>query len=210
MKINKISATFLVMALCIGAVFAVRTLRPDAQSAMKKRIAERSLGDEKAPLWITEYFDYQCPPCGLARTALEQAVAEHPGQIHLQVRFFPLPAHKNAMKAAIYAECASRQKGKFWKFHDEVFKHQAEWAQDPYAPLKFASYAESAGLELRRLAACANDRRTEKAVAEEKKKAEGLGVKITPTFFFNGKMVIGVNGLIEEIKAFFTPKEASP
>ena len=203
MKKNRSSATVLVVLACVASVFAVRFLKPDLAELWKKSITERSLGLDKSPLWITEYFDYQCPPCANARAVLEQAIAEHPGQVYLQVRFFPLPGHKNAMKAASYAECASRQKGKFWKFHEEVFKHQAEWAQDPYPQIKFAAYAEAAGLDLARLDRCANGPAVEKAVLDEKKKAEELGVKITPTFFLNGKMLVGVNDLRTELKAFF-------
>jgi predicted DsbA family dithiol-disulfide isomerase len=175
----KRNATIVVIALCVCAVLAFRALRPDSAQAMKKRLAERAQGSEKAPLWITE-----CP-----------------GQIYLQVRYFPLSAHKNAMKAAVYAECASRQPGKFWKFHDRVFEHQPEWAMDPYPQIRFAEYARSADLDVRRLDACAHDETVEKAVADEKKKGEELGVKITPTFFVNGKIAVGVNGLSEALQA---------
>ena len=203
MKNNRTSATVLIVIACVAAVFAVRALRPDLGALWQKSVSERSLGSDKAPLWITEYFDYQCPPCANARIALEQTMAEHSGQIYLQVRFFPLAAHKNALKAAVYAECASRQKGKFWKFHEEIFKHQAEWATDPYPQIKFAGYAEAAGLDLARIDRCAEDAAVEKAILDEKKKAEELGVKITPTFFVNGKLVVGLNDLRSELKAFF-------
>ena len=198
---KKIPMTFLVVALCVGAVLALRVLKQSPEEILKARNAERSLGSEKAPIWITEYFDYQCPPCANARVTLEKTMAELPGQIYLQARFFPLPAHKNGMKAAIFAECASHQKGKFWKFHEEMFDHQNDWATDVYATFKFTSYAESAGLDLKKLEACVQDPETEKSVAEEKKKAEALGVVMTPSFYVNGKLTVGVTALAAEIKA---------
>lgn len=198
---KKILATAAIVALTVGAVLAFRAFKPDPAELLKARNAERAQGSETAPIWITEYFDYQCPPCAMARLVLEKAMTEHPGQIYLQARFFPLPAHKNGMKAAIFAECASRQKGKFWKFHEEMLKHQKDWAMDPYANFKFTSYAESIGMDLKRLDTCAQDPETEKSVAEEKKKADAIGVAMTPSFYINGKMVVGITALSAEIEA---------
>ena len=188
---------------CAAVVVGYRSFRPDPAELQKKRNVERSLGSEKSPLWITEYFDYQCPPCATARGILDEAIAAHPGQIYLQVRFFPLPGHKNAMKAATYAECVAHQKGKFWKFHEETFKHQNDWAADNYAPFRFTSYAESAGVDLKRLDVCVHDLETEKAVADEKKQAVDAGVQLTPSFYINGKLVVGLTALSDEIKTFF-------
>ncbi len=197
---KKTLTTAAIVALSVGAVLAFRALRPDPAELMKARIAERSLGSEKAPIWITEYFDYQCPPCALARPALEKMMAEHPGQIYLQARFFPLPTHKNGMKAAIFAECASRQKGKFWKLHEEMLNHQNDWATDNYAGFKFTSYAESAGMDLKQLDVCVQDPKIKESVAEEKKKAEAIGVVMTPSFYVNGKLAVGITALSAEIK----------
>lgn len=205
---NKSLATAAVLFFCVSAVFLAKTLKPNPEVILKQRIAERSLGSEKAPLWVTEYFDYQCPPCAAARATLETALKERPGQIYLQARFYPLPAHKNAMKAALYAECASRQKGKFWKFHDELFDHQTDWAMDEYAAIKFASYAEDSGLDVAQLDTCTHDPETEKTILEEKKKGTDLGVTITPSFFVNGKIVVGKTALKNEIDVFFEGKKS--
>ena len=209
MRNKKILATVTLVSISVGMILAIRALKPDPAELLKTRNAERSQGSEKAPIWITEYFDYQCPPCATARTILEKAMTEHPGQIYLQARFFPLPAHKNGTRAALFAECASHQKGKFWKFHEEMLKRQDEWAKDDYAIFKFTSYAESIGMNLKQLDACVHDPKTEADVAEEKKKAVAIGVQMTPTFYVNGKMVVGAKALLEEIKAVLDKKEAS-
>ena len=196
-----------VILLCVGFISLVRTIKPNPEEILRKRITERSLGGEKASLWITEYFDYQCPPCAMARKVLENLIAQHPDKIYLQVRYFPLAAHKNSMKAAIYAECASAQKGKFWKFHEQLFENQNQWAADQYPELKFAGYAGTAGLDMKRLDACVSDPTTEKTVIEERDKGSGLGVKMTPSFFVNGKLVIGIKSLEDEIKPILEEKK---
>ena len=197
---NKFFVTILVVLLCAGSVWLFRAFKPNAEELLNKRVAERSRGDSKAPLWVTEYFDYQCPPCAAARKLLDDAMQKYPGKIYLQVRYFPLPAHKNSVKAAIHAECASHQPGKFWKFHEQIFEHQNDWAMDPYPELKFLNYAQTADLDLERWDACTKDPAVEKTVTEEKTKGESLGVKITPSFFINGQLVVGINGLNEELK----------
>lgn len=197
---NKPLVTIVIALACIMLVLAYRHLRPDPEAELKKRTAERSMGDPKASLWITEYYDYQCPPCAIAHKQLDEAIKKYPGRIYLQVRYFPLAAHRNAMKAAVHAECASRQPGKFWLMHEKIFERQAEWAPDPYPELRFLSYAQEAGLRLEPWDACTKDPRTEKFIAEEKAKGESLGAKITPSFFINGKLVVGNTALTDELK----------
>lgn len=196
---NKLLLTAAIVVLCVGSVFLIKTLKPNPEEVLKRRIAERSFGDPKAPVWVTEYFDYQCPPCGMAHQALRDWMTKRPGKIYLQARFYPLPMHSYAMKAAIYAECASRQKGKFWQFHDALFDHQAEWVTGTYPELKFLAYAQQAGLDVNQWDTCAKDPQVEKFVNEERDKARTLGVQITPTFFVNGKIAVGTQDLIKEL-----------
>lgn len=207
---RKLALTALLIALLAGGILSIRHLRPDPNELMKKRLAERSLGQERAPVWVTEYFDYQCPPCARAAKVLREEIAANPDRYYLQVRYFPLPGHKNAMKAAIYGDCVVRQnKGIFWAFHEKVFEHQDEWANDPYAQIHFARFAEEAGADLRSLEACAADPAVEEAIRGEKKKGEELGVQTTPSFFINGKLVVGVSSLKSELTSSTeTPHES--
>ena len=206
---KKLFATVLLAAVCVGGILLVRVMRPDPSEVLKRRMAERSMGAEKAPVWITEYFDYQCPPCAIAAKTLKEAITQKPDRYFLQARYYPLPAHKNALKAAVYAECVSRQKGRFWAFHEAVFEHQKDWAKDPYPQIHFARYAEAAGADLHALDACVSDPKVQEAVEEEKKKGSDLGVQITPSFFVNGKLVVGNQALKQELEqAAEVPHEA--
>lgn len=203
---NKSLTTIAIIALCAGVVFLVRSQALNPEEMLKRRIAERSTGEAKAKAHVTEYFDYQCPPCANANKILHDWMEKNPGKIYLEVRYFPLPSHRFSMKAAVHAECASRQKEKFWKFHNELFEHQPEWVSSDYPELKFLTYAQTADLELTRWDACTKDANVEKFIIEEKAQAEKIGVKITPTFFVNGKMVVGTQGLTEELNAIANAK----
>jgi len=52
---------------------------------------------------------------------LEQVLEKNPNQVKLVFKNFPLRNHKFAMEAAIAALAAEKQ-GKFWEFHDLLFK----------------------------------------------------------------------------------------
>ena len=206
---NKLLATALLILLCVGVVSALRMMRPSPESLLKKRIAERSLGPSNAPVQIEEYLDYQCPPCGTARKLIDEAMKKYPGKIHLQVHYFPLPSHRNGLTAAVHAECVSRQKGKYWKFHEQLFEHQPEWANDAYAELKLLNYAQESGMDLKVWDVCVKDPETAKFVLDEKAKGAALGVATTPSFFINGKLSVGTNGLMEELKKLENKDDAS-
>ena len=96
---------------------------------------------------------------------------------------------------------------KFWKLHHELFNHQAEWANDNYAAIRFESYAQSAGLDTKKIDVCVSDPATEKSVLEEKAAGQKLGIMTTPSFFINGKLYVGTNGLNEAVSAFLTQKK---
>lgn len=53
---------------------------------------------------------------------LEQLLKQYPKSVKVVFKNFPLSSHKFAKKAAAAALAAERQ-GKFWEFHDELFKH---------------------------------------------------------------------------------------
>ena len=192
-------ATVLVGALCVAFILSYRAIKPHPEEVMKKRMSQRAAGDPTSKTWITEYFDYQCPPCSLASKVLKEHLAAYPKSVYLQLRYFPLQNHPHAMKAAIYAECASRQDGKFWAFHELLFSKQNEWAREKYPELKFLDYAKRAGLDLDKWDRCTKDPEIQAFIVEEKKKATELGVQITPSFFVNGNLVVGVKGLQEAL-----------
>jgi protein-disulfide isomerase len=197
---NKLFLTVTIGAVCVGSVILMRAFTPSPEELLKQGIAQRSQGNENAPIKIIEYFDYQCEACEHANKLLKDLIDMNPGKIYLQARFYPLPGHKNALKAAVFAECVSLQKDKFWPFHEEIFRNQATWAKDPYAQIRFASYSTSVGVDLKHLDACVADPEVEKRILEEKKKAAELSVKVTPSFFVNEKFVVGLDQLIQELK----------
>jgi protein-disulfide isomerase len=204
----------LLVALSAAAVIAGRHfLGPQAGFSAEERDFLRSKGEPKAELWLVEYLDYQCESCRIGSGILKDFMERHPGKIYLQVRFHPLVTfHRHAFKAAVYAECAARQ-GKFWPFHEILLREQPRWSPLPDTVIDeaFEGYAREAGVDTAKLAKCLGDPSVKKAVMDEKDKAMAMGVKLTPTFYLNGRMIVGPDPLKAELERFFgSPAKEAP
>lgn len=195
-----------VAALCVGAVAAARfSATGKAGVHLDKRLAARSKGKPGAPLWIVEYVDYQCKSCRRASEILEDVMKRHPDDIFLQVRFHPMRNHRHGFQSALYAECAAKQ-NKFFPMHDELMRTQPEWADEEDATGDLQEAARRAGLNMSRLDACVKSTRTEDRVLKEREDSELIGVSATPSFFLNGKMLVGFQALENALSEYFKEK----
>ena len=205
---KKILATVFVLVFCAAFVQGLRLLTgPKGKFLLDRRVASRAKGNPGAPVWIVEYVDFQCGTCRLASVVLHEYLERTPSQIYLQVRFRPLViTHLYALKSAIYAECAASQ-GKFWPFYDLLFQHQDQWKDSLDADGLFVSYAREAGLDTKKLELCVSNPEAKKKVIAENDEAMDLGIRSTPTFFINGKLVVGLEALKEELSVHFPAKK---
>jgi len=77
--------------------------------------------NEKPPVELVEFADYECPYCQKVAADLKKLAADYQGKVTVVYKDFPLPMHTRAEKAAEAARCAGKQ-NKFWEFHDEIFR----------------------------------------------------------------------------------------
>ena len=148
-------------------------------------------GADDAPITIVEFTDYECPFCGrYIRDTYPALMAEYGDRMKYVVRNFPLSSiHPNARKAAEAAECAFDQ-GRFWEYHDALFQNQG--ALD-VPSLK--AYAEELGLDVETFSTCLDSGAKREVVAADHRDALAHGVNGTPTFFVNGRMLVGAQQL---------------
>jgi hypothetical protein len=69
-------------------------------------------GSDNAPVRLAEFFDYECPHCLVFKAAMEQVIADLPGQVSVAFMMFPLSSHHESKSAAQAAVAAAAQ-GKF-------------------------------------------------------------------------------------------------
>jgi protein-disulfide isomerase len=146
-----------------------------------------AIGNKGAGIVVVEFSDFQCPFCREAFFILQDVLARHTSEIYFQYRHFPLDTpHPLARKAAEASMCANQQ-GKFWEYHDLIFRNQ-----DTLTPASLLEFAIEVGLDGSKFASCLKSDEFKKYVEEDFQAGKALGVEATPTFFINGRKIQGV------------------
>ena len=163
----------------------------------------RAKGNPQARVKIVEFIDFQCPACAYGIKYLKTFFDQHPNDIYIQVQYFPLTnMHHHAMISALYSECAARQ-GKFWELDDLMIPQQSQWAQLISPEPVFQAMAQQVGMNIDQLNTCLASDDARKVINDEKSLGQSLGIVSTPTYFINGKMVVGGKSLDDELKKYF-------
>jgi protein-disulfide isomerase len=138
---------------------------------------------------VEEYGDYQCPPCGVLYPELKKIEAEYGNRIDFIFYNFPLTKnHKNALAAAQAAE-AARLQNRFWQMHDLIYDHQNVWKDQEDPRPTFTNYARDLGLDLKRFAHEMDGPEVQQRIAEDKQRADSLGIQGTPTVLVEGRQL---------------------
>ncbi len=148
------------------------------------------LGPENAPVQIIEFADYQCPYCQKVNDDLAKLREQFGSQVSFIYKDFPLPMHPLAAKAAEAAHCAGDQ-GKFWEYHDALFKTK----QIQLSDLK--QEAATLKLDVARFDRCLEAGEHAASVKKESQEGQSLGLQGTPSFFVNGHFMSGAIGYMK-------------
>ena len=148
-------------------------------------------GPKDAPITIVVFTEFQCPFSKRGKATMEQLMEKYPKQVKLVFKHYPLPFHKQAMVAA-EASMAAGAQGKFWEMYDKNFDNQKQLSID-----NLKSYAKELNLDMKMFNADLESHRFKKVIDEDMKIAKGLGIRGTPTFFINGKKMVGAKPLTE-------------
>jgi protein-disulfide isomerase len=148
-----------------------------------------TLGSRSATVSIVEFSDFQCSFCRKfwANTLpqLKETYIKR-GQVRFTYRHLAVLG-KFSQQAAAAAECAGEQ-GKFWEYHDKLF------ATDPglgFTHSNLKQYALQLKLNSAEFGQCLDSGKYRRKVEAEGAVAAALGVRGTPTFFVNTKLLVG-------------------
>ncbi|MCY4524795.1 MAG: DsbA family protein, partial [Halobacteriovoraceae bacterium] len=149
------------------------------------------LGKEDAKVTLVEFSDFECRYCGKAVETIEKIKKRYGKKVKIVFKNFPLPFHKNAKSAALAGLCANEQGGAyFWKIHDMMFADQKKLDVP-----NLIKAGEKAGLNLDQFTNCLNGKKHMAKLDQDIQQAKELGIKQTPTFFINGRMVNGLQDI---------------
>ena len=141
-------------------------------------------GNERAPVTLVVFADFQCPMCKHEAPELRAAVDKH-RQTRLVFKHFPLThAHPRAEAAALAAEAAHMQ-GKFWDMHDQLFAHQ-----DALEDADLERYATEIGLDVAQWKEDMASEEVKRMVAQDQADGMKLDIGGTPTVYVSGREVV--------------------
>jgi protein-disulfide isomerase len=163
----------------------------DAKAVYKVPVGkdEACKGEKNALVTIVEFSEFQCPFCARVLPTLDELFGTYRGKLRVCFKHNPLPFHKDAVPASIAAIEAHRQK-KFWKLHDILFKNQRALSR---ADLE--KHAALAGLDVAKVKAALDTGKGKDVIDGHMKLAADLGARGTPTFFINGRKLVGAQPL---------------
>lgn len=156
-------------------------------------------GPDSAPVKIVEFADYQCPWCKhfVDTTELElETEYIQKGLVQLEFRSLAItggnapPDRNEATLAAEAAECANDQ-GRFWQYHHKLYAEQHGENQGAFLPERLKQFATNLGLDRGEFDACLDSHKHIALIEDERNEAVEAGVRSTPSFLINGRLVVG-------------------
>ncbi|RKG93714.1 thioredoxin [Corallococcus sp. CA053C] len=142
-------------------------------------------GAAKAPVTIVAWSDFECPFCSRAVPTLEQVEKEYKGKVKIAFKHQPLSFHQHA-KLAAQASMAANEQGKFWEMHDKLFANQRALDR-----ASLEKYAQELKLDMTKFKSALDTNKFDAQIAADMAAGEAVGANGTPTFFINGRTLVG-------------------
>lgn len=148
-------------------------------------------GPAGAKVTVVEFFDPECEGCAAFHPILQKIVGEYPNDVKLIARY--MLYHGNSYEAALALEGAGKQ-GKFWEMYNFMLERQNEWShrKEPVRDI-FSKFAGELKLDLTEFNKAYDDITFKATLAKDVSEGQQLGVRGTPTFFINGKMLMNLS-----------------
>jgi protein-disulfide isomerase len=144
-------------------------------------------GAKPSKVTIVEFSDFQCPFCKRSEPTVKGLLDKYGKDVALVWMNQPLPFHDHAMDAATAFQAAGRQSPeKAWKLHDKMYENNTALTRPD-----IEKYAGEVGLDVARFKKQWDDPKIKDEVAEDQKIATQVGATGTPTFFINGREIVG-------------------
>jgi len=197
-KEAKILGVMALVIIAVAAIFAFKKtptpLTPGVPLDSKNLVRDSShmTGLKTAKVTLVEFGDYECPACKAAEPVIEQilAVYQTNPNFNFVFRNFPLTEiHPYAEISAEASEAAAAQ-GKYWEMNKVLYQKQEEWV-GAQAQQHLEQYASDLGLDLTKFKQALSDKTFSEIVQTDRSDGDTLKVNGTPTFFLNGKVIVG-------------------
>lgn len=130
---------------------------------------------------VVEFADFECPFCQQMAPVLDALWEKRKSSLEFVFKFMPLAMHPHGEISARAAIAADRQ-GKFWEMNRRLFAAGTQLEERD-----LDRYASELNLDIDRFHSDMRSEATGQRLATDRKVADSLGVKGTPTLFINGR-----------------------
>jgi protein-disulfide isomerase len=149
-------------------------------------------GNANATVTLIEYSDFQCPYCKhFHDTILTNIITDYvkTGKVKFSFKNYAFLGDESRW-AAQAAECAADQ-GKFWEMHELLFTHQQGENTGTFTKENLINLAKEIKVDNSTFATCLNQDKTLDRVQADITEGNQVGVRGTPSFLLNGKLIVG-------------------
>jgi protein-disulfide isomerase len=153
-------------------------------------------GPADALVTVVYAWDFACPYCMMTSSVMEELVKEYSGKV--RVAYKNLVVHPDAVMHVHLAGCAAAKQGKFLEFKNAFW----EKGFGPYSASKgrdrealslenVMAIASELGMNAGKLKTDMNSPECKSRIASDMAEMERFHVNATPSFFINGREIIG-------------------
>jgi len=159
-----------------------------------------ALGNERAKITIVEFADYQCPFCAQFNKDTKDSIIENfvdTGKAKFLYKDLIVndASDKASTLAAAASYCAAEQ-GKYWAYHDELFKNSNGENTGWVTKDNLKQFANNVRVpDLMKFSDCVDTEKYNDVVSENDSFARNIGLQSTPSFiFYNGTTPVAIQG----------------
>jgi protein-disulfide isomerase len=154
------------------------------------------IGNPSASITILEWGDYQCTYCYKFHQSTMNTIKQdfiETGKVKLVFKDFPLNGADSVL-AAEASHCAQDQ-GKYWQYHDELYKNWAGERTGWITRESLEKFATTVNLDLDKFNKCLDDHKYLESVNQMYEFGKEIGIDATPSFLvFNNEKIIKITG----------------
>jgi len=207
---TKIASSFIILGATVIAIFLIsiggKTNVPSTGSHLgnlRQQISELPnltsledddpiLGDPNAPVTLVEFGDYQCTFCTRFFKETEPILIEKyvkTGKLKMVFRDFVING-RESQNAAEAAQCAGEQ-GKYWEYHNRLYSERRGYNVGTFKEENLKRFAQELGLDTEQFNKCYDSGKYRDEISKDYQDALRFGSRGTPTFYLNGKQLVG-------------------
>jgi protein-disulfide isomerase len=120
-----------------------------------------------------------------AGPTVKKIMDTYKGQVRLVVKNYPY-IYRDYSHIAAEASLAARDQGKYWEMHDLLLKRSPKLDR-----ASLITYAQELGLDTKKFTESIDGKKHSLEIERDKKLAFDMDLYNTPTFFINGRKVVG-------------------